>query len=74
MLADLTEGMTGADIGATVNAAAMNAIKDHVKNKGSKLKISLKDFESGLAKIKSKRFGSGWASAHDLQGNDRALA
>jgi transitional endoplasmic reticulum ATPase len=74
VLADLTEGMTGADIGATVNAAAMNAIKDHVKNKGSKLKISLKDFESGLAKIKSKRFGSGWASAHDLQGNHRALA
>lgn len=53
-LVAMTEGMTGADIAATVNAAAMSAIKEHVRQKGGKLKISMKHFESALNKIKAK--------------------
>ncbi len=53
-LVTMTEGMTGADIAATVNAAAMSAIKEHVRQKGGKLKISMKHFERDLNKIKTK--------------------
>jgi transitional endoplasmic reticulum ATPase len=54
-LVELTEGMTGADITALVNAAAMSAIKEHVTQKtGTKLKISMNHFEAALSKIKKK--------------------
>jgi transitional endoplasmic reticulum ATPase len=52
-LVETTEGMTGADVAALVNAAAMSAIKEHVRQKsGSKLRISMKHFETALNKIK----------------------
>src|SRR5918992_1864218 len=52
-LVEMTEGMTGADIAALVNAAAMSAIKEHVRQKsGSKLKISMKHFETALNKVR----------------------
>jgi transitional endoplasmic reticulum ATPase len=54
-LVEITEGMTGADIASFVNAAAMAAIKDHVKNKGDKLKISMRHFEGALNKVKRKK-------------------
>jgi transitional endoplasmic reticulum ATPase len=54
-LIEMTEGMTGADIAALVNAAAMTAIKEHVGQKsGSKLRISMRHFETALNKIKKK--------------------
>lgn len=54
-LVEMTEGMTGADVAALVNAAAMSAIKEHVRQKsGSKLRISMKHFETALNKIKKK--------------------
>lgn len=53
-LVEMTNGMTGAEIAGIVNAAAMTAIKDHVKLKGSKLKVSMKHFESALNKIRTK--------------------
>jgi transitional endoplasmic reticulum ATPase len=53
-LVEMTDGMTGADIAAIVNAAAMTAIKEHVRQKGSKLKISMKHFETALDKINRK--------------------
>ena len=54
-LVEMTEGMTGADIAALVNAAAMGAIKDHVSQRSdTKLKISMKHFETALNKIKKK--------------------
>ncbi len=67
-LVEMTDGMTGADIAAIVNAAAMTAIKEHVTNKknnsGKKLKISMKHFESALDKVRvgtSKgRASAGW--------------
>lgn len=52
-LVEMTDGMTGADIAATVNAAAMTAIKEHVGKKAGKLKISMKHFESALDKVKT---------------------
>jgi transitional endoplasmic reticulum ATPase len=54
-LVEMTDGMTGADIAAVVNAAAMTAIKEHVasKEKG-KLKVTMNHFESALQKIKKK--------------------
>jgi transitional endoplasmic reticulum ATPase len=52
-LLEMTEGMTGADIAALVNAAAMSAIKEHVRQKSStKLRISMKHFETALNKIR----------------------
>ena len=52
-LVEMTEGMTGADIAALLNAAAMSAIKEHVRQKsGSKLKISMKHFETALNKVR----------------------
>ena len=59
-LAELTDGYTGADIAALVNAAAMSAIKDQISS-GDKnnittghkqhLTISMKHMEAGLQKI-----------------------
>jgi SpoVK/Ycf46/Vps4 family AAA+-type ATPase len=55
----MTEGMTGADIAAIVNAAAMAAIREHVikqKKEGEKkLKLSMRNFEAALNKIKTRR-------------------
>jgi transitional endoplasmic reticulum ATPase len=52
-LLEMTEGMTGADIAALVNAAAMSAIKEHVRQKsGTKLRISMKHFQTALNKIR----------------------
>src|SRR5690349_10623825 len=54
-LVDMTAGMTGADIAALVNAAAMIAIKQHVEqNNTGKLRISMKQFECALSKVKRK--------------------
>jgi transitional endoplasmic reticulum ATPase len=65
-LAELTDGYTGADIAAIVNAAAMAAIKDQISS-GDKdnittghkqhLTISMKHMESGLQKISKKGKG-----------------
>ncbi|WP_342816433.1 CDC48 family AAA ATPase [Nitrososphaera sp.] len=56
-LVEMTDGMTGADIAAIVNAAAMTAIKEHVSindgKKTGKLKISMKHFESALDNVKA---------------------
>ena len=55
-LVEMTDGMTGADIAALVNAAALSAIKEHLNKKEDKkagrMKISMKHFESALGKIK----------------------
>ena len=70
MLVDVTEGMTGADIAALVNAAAMTAIKEYIENKeksGGKLKISMKHFEAALNKIKAKNLNSTTTSMMDSQ-------
>ncbi len=53
-LVEMTDGMTGAEIEAIVKAAAMTAIKNYVNKKGTKLKISMKDFESAFGKIRTK--------------------
>ena len=63
-LVELTDGHTGANIAAMVNAAAMSAIKDQISS-GDKdgitttghkqhLTISMKHMESGLQKISKK--------------------
>ena len=57
-LVEMTDGMTGADIAAIVNAAAMTAIKEHVSSKNDgkkteKLRISMKHLESALDKVKA---------------------
>jgi transitional endoplasmic reticulum ATPase len=54
---EMTDGMTGADIAALVNAAAMTAIKEHVTKKkdNGTLKVSMRHFEAALDKIKPKR-------------------
>jgi SpoVK/Ycf46/Vps4 family AAA+-type ATPase len=65
----MTEGMTGADIAALVNAAAMSAIKEHVRQKsGSKLRISMRHFETALNKIK-KKSGNRIADSPNLPGD-----
>jgi transitional endoplasmic reticulum ATPase len=68
-LVEVTEGMTGADIAAIVNAAAMTAIKEHIENKGKsdKLMISMKHFEAALNKIKAKNLNSTTTSMMDSQ-------
>jgi transitional endoplasmic reticulum ATPase len=53
-LVEMTDGMTGAEIAAIVNAAAMTAIKEHVNQKDSKLKISMEHFEGAFSKIRTK--------------------
>lgn len=57
-LVEMTDGMTGAEIAAIVNAAAMTAIKEYVNNKRSKLKISMKHFEGAFSKIRTKNSAS----------------
>jgi transitional endoplasmic reticulum ATPase len=51
-LIEMTDGMTGADIAAIVNAAAMTAIKEHVNKKDSKLKIRMGHFDTAFDKVK----------------------
>jgi len=68
-LVDLTDGYTGADITAAVNAAAMSAIKEQVtsmnekkimtneekaEKQANKLRISMRHFELALQKIRKK--------------------
>jgi transitional endoplasmic reticulum ATPase len=73
-LVEMTEGMTGADIAAVVNAAAMSAIKEHVGQKsGSKLRISMKHFETALNKIK-KKLGNRIVDSPNFSGNDPITA
>ena len=70
----MTEGMTGADIAALVNAAAMTAIKEHVRQKGgSKLRISMRHFETALNKIK-KKLGNRIVDSPNLHGDDAIAA
>ncbi len=63
-LVEMTDGMTGADIAALVNAAAMSAIKEHVakyknqnskNSQGGKLEVSTRHFEAALNKIKPRK-------------------
>ena len=73
-LVEMTEGMTGADIAALVNAAAMSAIKEHVRQKsGSKLRISMTHFETALNKIK-KKLGNRIVDSPNLSGDDAITA
>jgi transitional endoplasmic reticulum ATPase len=73
-LVEMTEGMTGADIAALVNAAAMTAIKEHVRQKsGSKLRISMRHFETALNKVK-KKLGHRTADSPNLHGDDAITA
>jgi transitional endoplasmic reticulum ATPase len=72
-LVETTEGMTGADVAALVNAAAMSAIKEHVRQKsGSKLRISMKHFETALNKI--KKSVNRIANSPNLLGEDAITA
>jgi transitional endoplasmic reticulum ATPase len=73
-MVEMTEGMTGADVAALVNAAAMTAIKEHVRQKsGSKLRISMKHFETALNKIK-KKSGNRIANSPNLPDDDAITA
>ena len=73
-LIEMTEGMTGADIAALVNAAAMTAIKEHVRQRGgSKLRISMRHFETALNKIK-KKLNNRIADSSNLGGDDAIAA
>jgi transitional endoplasmic reticulum ATPase len=73
-LVEMTEGMTGADIAALVNAAAMTAIKEHVRQKsGSKLRISMRHFETALNKVK-KKLGNRIADSPNLHGDGAITA
>ena len=56
-LVEMTDGMTGAEIAAIVNAAAMSAIKEQVNKKGGKLKISMKHFENAFNRVRTKPYG-----------------
>ena len=54
-LVEMTDGMTGADIAAVVNTAAMAGIKDQIADGGKdKLKINKAHFEKALQKVKRK--------------------
>jgi transitional endoplasmic reticulum ATPase len=54
-LVETTDGMTGADIAAVVNAAAMAAIKEQIFAGGKgRIKITNGHFEKALRKIKRK--------------------
>ena len=73
-LVEMTEGMTGADIAALVNAAAMTAIKEYVRQKsGSKLRLPMRHFETALNKIK-KKLGNRIADSPNLHGDDAITA
>lgn len=59
-LVEMTDGYTGADVAALVNAAAMSAIKQHIdsgkkSNTKEKLKISMTHFEAAMQKVKRTR-------------------
>jgi len=56
-LVEMTDGMTGAEIAAIVNAAAITAIKEHVEKKGTKLKVSMKHFEGAFDKVRARPSG-----------------
>jgi transitional endoplasmic reticulum ATPase len=74
-LVEMTEGMTGADIAALVNAAAMTAIKEHVLQKsGSKLKISMRHFDAALNKVKKKNNSSNRISDSSNLHGDNPIA
>src|SRR5919199_1239265 len=65
-MVEITDGMTGADIAATVNAAAMTAIKEHVRQNGNrKLEITMIHFEAALEKIKRNSSTSANNKARD---------
>jgi len=70
-LVEMTDGMTGADIAAIVNAAAMTAIKEHVSSKkhSKKLSILMKHFESALDKVKTGSSKGGTASWQKFPGS-----
>ncbi|GIU70686.1 MAG: ATPase AAA [Candidatus Nitrosocaldaceae archaeon] len=54
-LVELTDGLTGADIEAICNTAAMLAIREHIANgKQGKLKITMKHFDEAVNKIKNR--------------------
>jgi transitional endoplasmic reticulum ATPase len=54
-LVEMTDDMTGADIAAIVNAAAMAAIKEQIAaGKKGKLKVTMAHFENALQKITKK--------------------
>jgi len=54
-LAETTDGMTGADIAAVVNAAAMTAIKEQISEGGKgRIKITKSHFEKALQKVRRK--------------------
>jgi transitional endoplasmic reticulum ATPase len=57
-LVDMTDGMTGADIAAFVNAAAMSAIKEHIESKEGKLRVKMKHFEAAIEKVRRKKSGA----------------
>ncbi|HEU4446870.1 MAG TPA: CDC48 family AAA ATPase [Nitrososphaeraceae archaeon] len=74
-LVEMTGGMTGADIAALVNAAAMSGIKEHVRQKSdSKLRISMRHFETALNKVKKKKLGNIIANSPDVAGDDAITA
>ncbi len=68
-LVEMTDGMTGADIAATVNAAAMTAIKEHLGKKAAKLRISMKHFESALDKVKTGSLRTRTGNFQNLPGS-----
>jgi transitional endoplasmic reticulum ATPase len=56
-LVEMTNGYSGADIAAMVNAAAMSAIKEYVVNKrGDTLTVTNKDADNKKRKIILDRF------------------
>jgi transitional endoplasmic reticulum ATPase len=63
-LVEMTQGMTGADIAAIVNAAAITAIREHISKKARKLQISMRHFEAALNKLKT---GAAKGKIKDLQ-------
>src|SRR5918994_2243653 len=73
-MVEMTQDMTGADIAALVNAAAMSAIKEHVRQKsGGKVRISMRHFETALNKIK-KKSGNRIANSPNLPDDDAITA
>ncbi len=59
-LVEMTDGYTGADVTALVNAAAMSAIKQHINsgkksNNKEKLKLSMTHFEGAMKKVRRTR-------------------
>jgi transitional endoplasmic reticulum ATPase len=67
-LVEMTEGATGADIAAIVNAAAITAIKEHVSKKGGKLRISMRHLEAALNKIRAGSSKGNTSALHGFQG------